>query len=143
MRQLPRWPPFNGWGLDFADIGLDADADGQSSAPVNVGGGVFGSWGPTAMKVPSLRNVALTAPYMHDGRFATLDDVLDHYSHGIQDVPTLDPRLRDWNQGIITGGPDLIEPLIFPGGTTSEDIPPVRLNFTPEERLASRPSCTA
>jgi cytochrome c peroxidase len=45
-------------------------------------------------KIPNLRNVALTAPYMHDGRFATLDDVLEHYSHGIQDDPNLDERLR-------------------------------------------------
>lgn len=130
-------PHFNGWGLDFADIGLDADAEAGAFTPIDAGGGFFGGgWGPTAMKVPSLRNVALTAPYMHDGRFATLDEVLDHYSHGIQDVPTLDPRLRDWNQGGITGGPDLIDPIIFPGGTTSEDIPPVRLNFTAQEQLA-------
>jgi cytochrome c peroxidase len=33
-------------------------------------------------KTPSLRNVALTAPYMHDGSLATLDDVLDHYAAG-------------------------------------------------------------
>jgi cytochrome c peroxidase len=32
------------------------------------------------MRVPTLRNVALTAPYMHDGRFATLAAVLEHYS---------------------------------------------------------------
>jgi len=31
------------------------------------------------MRIPTLRNVALTAPYMHDGRFPTLDAVLDHY----------------------------------------------------------------
>ena len=102
-------PHFNGWGLDFADIGLDADVEAGDFTPIDAGGGFFGGgWGPTAMKVPSLRNVALTAPYMHDGRFATLDEVIDHYSHGIQDVPTLDPRLRDWNHGVVTGGPDLI-----------------------------------
>ena len=130
-------PHFNGWGLDFADIGLDADTEGSASTPIDAGGGFFGGWGPTAMKVPSLRNVAFTAPYMHDGRFATLDEVLDHYSHGIQDVPTLDFRLRDWNSGsIVIGGPDLIEPIIFPGGGSSDETPPVRLNFTPEERLA-------
>ncbi|MEZ4587129.1 MAG: hypothetical protein R2909_12070 [Gemmatimonadales bacterium] len=33
-------------------------------------------------KAPSLRNVALTAPYMHDGSIATLDEVLDHYMAG-------------------------------------------------------------
>ncbi|RPG81404.1 MAG: hypothetical protein CBC74_003840 [Crocinitomicaceae bacterium TMED114] len=130
-------PHFNGWGLDFADIGLDADTEASTFTPIDAGGGFFGGgWGPTAMKVPSLRNVALTAPYMHDGRFATLDEVIDHYSHGIQDVPTLDPRLRDWNTGGVTGGPDLIDPIIFPGGTTFEDVPPVRLNFTAQERLA-------
>ncbi len=44
-------------------------------------------------RVPSLRNIALTAPYMHDGRFATLEQVLDHYQHGIAPAPNLDPAL--------------------------------------------------
>lgn len=38
-------------------------------------------------KIPSLRNVELTAPYMHDGRFATLEQVIDHYSTGIKNGP--------------------------------------------------------
>ncbi len=45
-------------------------------------------------KVPSLRNVEKTAPYMHDGRFYTLDAVLDHYSSGVQTSETLDPILN-------------------------------------------------
>lgn len=45
-------------------------------------------------KVPSLRNVGKTLPYMHDGRFGSLDDVLNHYATGIQDLPELDPALR-------------------------------------------------
>ncbi len=45
-------------------------------------------------KVPSLRNVDRTSPYMHDGRFWTLDDVLNHYAGNVQDVPELDPVLR-------------------------------------------------
>lgn len=44
-------------------------------------------------KVPSLRNVALTSPYMHDGRFETLQQVLDHYSGGIKNSSTLHPTL--------------------------------------------------
>jgi cytochrome c peroxidase len=44
-------------------------------------------------KVPSLRNVYLTANYMHDGRFNTLMQVLNHYSTGIQNSSTLDPLL--------------------------------------------------
>ena len=42
---------------------------------------------------PSLRNVALTAPYMHDGRFATLEEVIEHYSSGVHRSATLDPNL--------------------------------------------------
>lgn len=44
-------------------------------------------------KVPSLRNVNLTANYMHDGRFNTLLQVLNHYASGIQNSVTLDPLL--------------------------------------------------
>ena len=43
---------------------------------------------------PSLRNAELTAPYMHDGRFATLDEVISHYNHGVVDSATLDPNLK-------------------------------------------------
>ena len=42
---------------------------------------------------PSLRNIALTAPYMHDGRFKTLEEVVDHYSEGVRQSPNLDPNL--------------------------------------------------
>jgi cytochrome c peroxidase len=45
-------------------------------------------------KVPSLRNIELTAPYMHDGRFATLDQVIEHYSSGVQNNPNLSQQLR-------------------------------------------------
>jgi len=41
-------------------------------------------------KVPSLRNVAVTPPYMHDGRFQTLEEVIDHYNSGIQESSTTD-----------------------------------------------------
>lgn len=45
-------------------------------------------------RVPSLRNVALTGPYMHDGRFRNLRGVLEHYVSGVQQSATLDPALR-------------------------------------------------
>jgi cytochrome c peroxidase len=44
-------------------------------------------------KTPSLRNIALSAPYMHDGRFKTLEEVLDHYNEGIKKSRTLDPLI--------------------------------------------------
>ena len=43
---------------------------------------------------PSLRSVGLTGPYMHDGRFATLAEVVDFYVSGVRDGPALDARLR-------------------------------------------------
>lgn len=46
-------------------------------------------------KVPSLRNVEFTSPYMHDGRFLSLEAVLNFYSNGIEDNPRLDPLLRN------------------------------------------------
>ncbi len=63
-------------------------------------------------KTSSLRNIALTAPYMHDGRFATLEEVVEHYNSGIQNHPTLSAALKD------------------PNGN------PVRLNFTDAQKKA-------
>jgi cytochrome c peroxidase len=48
-------------------------------------------------KTTSLRNIELTAPYMHDGRFGTLEEVVEHYNSGIQNHPTLSPALTDDN----------------------------------------------
>lgn len=51
-------------------------------------------------KVPSLRNIELTSPYMHDGRLKTLEDVLNHYSSGMVDSETLDPIFTTANTTI-------------------------------------------
>jgi cytochrome c peroxidase len=51
---------------------------------------VYEKW---CFKVPSLRNVALTAPYMHDGRFKSLEEVVDHYDHGVHESETLDASI--------------------------------------------------
>lgn len=50
-------------------------------------------------KVPTLRNIELSAPYMHDGRFQTLDQVIEHYSSGIHQSPTIDPLIEFANEG--------------------------------------------
>ncbi|WP_118974935.1 cytochrome-c peroxidase [Taibaiella koreensis] len=53
------------------------------------------------VKVPSLRNIALTAPYMHDGRFQTLEEVLDFYSSGIhQKSPNIDEHVVPLGKGL-------------------------------------------
>jgi cytochrome c peroxidase len=49
--------------------------------------------------VPSLRNIALTAPYMHDGRFTNLDQVIEHYATGVKRSATLDPNIAKHPDG--------------------------------------------
>ena len=48
----------------------------------------------TVFKAPSLKNVALSGAFMHDGRFSTLEEVVEHYNSGVQDGPALDARLK-------------------------------------------------
>ncbi|UOR03799.1 cytochrome-c peroxidase [Hymenobacter aerilatus] len=72
----------NGLDLSFADNGR-GQATGQA-----FDNGKF--------RAPTLRNIALTAPYMHDGRFATLEEVVDHYSDHVQrQSPNIDPNMLD------------------------------------------------
>ncbi|MEL6610634.1 MAG: cytochrome c peroxidase [Bacteroidota bacterium] len=85
--------------VEALNNGLDAQVTDEGA-----GGGQF--------KSPSLRNIAVTAPYMHDGRFATLEEVVDHYDRGVQPHPNLSFPLRT------------------PNGQ------PLRLNLTAEERAA-------
>ena len=70
----------------FHDNGLEGQAPGRAKVT-----GLLGDQGK--FSTPSLRNVGLTAPYMHDGRFATLEEVVEHYSTGIHRRATLDPNL--------------------------------------------------
>jgi cytochrome c peroxidase len=71
--------------------GLDADHHGKDGG---VGDITLRGFEVGRFKSPSLRNVEYTAPYMHDGRLATLEDVIDHYSKGVKDHPNLERRLR-------------------------------------------------
>lgn len=68
--------------------GLDANLTDIGVAGVTGNNGDRGEF-----KVGSLRNIELTAPYMHDGRFATLGEVIDHYDRGVQPSEDLDNRL--------------------------------------------------
>ncbi len=78
----------------FANNGLDAKFGDEGRFAAT---GRAGDRGKFA--VPSLRNVALTAPYMHDGRFATLDEVIEHYVSGVQRSDTLDPNIAKHPDG--------------------------------------------
>ncbi len=71
----------NGLDMTFSDKGFGA----ITGLAVDMG----------TFKTPSLRNIALTAPYMHDGRFATLDDVINQYSDSVKFTsPTLHPIMK-------------------------------------------------
>ncbi|MDF3029145.1 MAG: Cytochrome-c peroxidase [Fluviicola sp.] len=78
---------FSNNGLDavFSDLGRG----GVTNNPMDNG----------KFKIPTLRNIALSAPYMHDGRFTSLDDVIEHYSTGIQQSSTIDPSMESASQG--------------------------------------------
>ena len=56
--------------------------------------------GSGRFKTPTLRNIEFSAPYMHDGRFSTLEEVVEHYSSGVLQSSTLDPLMKK----ISTGG---------------------------------------
>ncbi|MBX2897068.1 MAG: c-type cytochrome [Cyclobacteriaceae bacterium] len=80
---------------DFRNNGLDASFEKDTGRErITEFAGDRGKF-----KVPSLRNVALTKPYMHDGRFKTLEEVLNHYQSGVKDSETLDPIL--YSNGVL------------------------------------------
>lgn len=91
-------PKNNGLEIPSVDLGVG----GITNDPSQTGD----------FKIPSLKNVELTAPYMHDGRFATLEEVVEHYDSGIQPHPNLPGQLRN------------------------PDNTPVRLNLTVDEKTA-------
>jgi cytochrome c peroxidase len=90
------------WGNVATNIGLDMEYEDQGvgtliTESVDIDGTLITSthpFGSGSFKVPTLRNIQLTAPYMHDGRFSTLEEVVEHYNSGVQNHPNLDWRLK-------------------------------------------------
>jgi cytochrome c peroxidase len=82
----------NGYDVKYENIGLNVSYEDQGRFYVTNNTTDKGKF-----KVPSLRNVAVSAPYMHDGRFNTLMDVIEHYNSGIQNSPNLSPFLRNFS----------------------------------------------
>jgi cytochrome c peroxidase len=82
-----------GTRLGFSNNGLDAVDDPAKYKDRGLGD-ITGDAGDNGkFKIPSLRNVALTAPYMHDGRFKTLEEVMDFYSEGVQPGVNTDAKM--------------------------------------------------
>ena len=76
----------NGLDSDFSD---PEDRFSVTAAPRDRG----------VYKAPTLRNIAVSAPYMHDGRFRTLDEVIDYYSDSVKNSPTISPLMHHVMQG--------------------------------------------
>jgi cytochrome c peroxidase len=75
--------------------GLDA-----STTDAGIGGVTGASFEMSTFKAPSLKSVLLRAPYMHDGRFSTIEEVIEHYNSGVQNHPNLDQDLKDFDTGL-------------------------------------------
>ena len=81
-------------------------------------------------KVPSLRNLEVTFPYTHDGRFETLREVLDHYDGNVKQSPTLDPLLQPNGIDLTEDDKDKIIAFLFTL-TDHEMMSDVRFSFSP------------
>lgn len=90
-------------GEHFANIGLDATYRDNGIGALTGNSAKNGLF-----KIPSLRNVGLTAPYMHDGRFENLESVVNHYDNSVRNHANLFPNLRNFqwegNGGSTTSG---------------------------------------
>ncbi len=110
----------SGWTQEFANIGLDEEYtdQGMANSPNNKLSGNNTESLKGMFKVPNLRNVELTAPYMHDGRFTSLEEVINHYNSGIKNHPNLDWSLSELDQ------------------TTFERKGPIKMNLSEDKKQA-------
>ena len=104
----------------YMNNGLDTDDEMQDNGRSAATGDVADRG---KFKVTSLRNIAVTAPYMHDGRFQTLEEVIDHYNAGIQPSTTLDPALENTRAtGLLLTEEDKTDLVNFLKTLTDEDL---------------------
>lgn len=101
----------------FHNNGLDSVFTDLGRAEVN--GSPFSEG---QFKTPTLRNIALTAPYMHDGRFETLREVIEHYNEGGHPSPTIDPLMKFQGVGLGLSEQDIDDLVSFLETLTDEDF---------------------
>ncbi len=96
---------------EYMNNGLDATINFTDLGFYNVSNQVKDK---ATFRTPSLRNISLTAPYMHDGRFQTLEQVIDHYNDGIQNSSTLSSHLEQTlTQGLLLDSQDKLDLIAF------------------------------
>lgn len=81
--------------FEFRNNGLTAAATLADFPDLGRGGVTNFEWDNGKFIVPTLWNIELTAPYMHDGRFQTLEEVVEHYASGGHESPNKDPLMND------------------------------------------------
>lgn len=91
----------------FHNNGLDSEFTDQGLFDVTGNNNDIGKF-----KTPTLRNLEFTGPFMHDGRFETIEEVVEFYSHDVQWSPTVDPLMKKVQQGGIQLNDDEKESLI-------------------------------
>ncbi|MEN9609370.1 MAG: hypothetical protein RLZZ628_184 [Bacteroidota bacterium] len=125
---------FNGMeakaGKETFNIGLDENYADNGVGALNSNANFNG-----AFKVPTLRNIELTAPYMHDGRFQNLEQVVEHYNSQMRNHPKLFPRFRTFSR-LSQGG--TIEPTGYGsaggGSNSDQNVLPKGLNMSIQEK---------
>ena len=85
----------------FYNNGLDDEFTDPEDRAVVTGS----HWDRGAYKAPTLRNIAVSAPYMHDGRFTTLDEMINFYSEGVKDSENINPLMHH----VMDGGVQLTD----------------------------------
>lgn len=102
----------------FMNNGLDDDASFKDIGRERVTNNAYDR---AKFKVPTLRNIAVTPPYMHDGRFTRLEDVVQHYSSGVKQSTTVDVLLQfSLKPGLGLGASDVADLVAFLRTLTDE-----------------------
>jgi cytochrome c peroxidase len=111
---------FNFTNDKYMNNGLDAEADWTDLGLYDV---TEDANDKAKFKTPSLRNIELTPPYMHDGRFATLEEVIDHYNEGVVHSSTIDPLMQfNLNPGLLLTEQDKADLVAFLKTLTDQDF---------------------
>lgn len=106
----------NGIDNDFSNPGVDDSNFGRYRVSYNMAD-------MGAYKTPTLRNIMLTAPYMHDGRFKTIEEVLNHYTNSVKYTESLSPFLmQNGKMGITINNEEKQQIIAFLHTLTDEDF---------------------
>ena len=125
-----------GGGYGFTDESHNTGLN-EIDTDLGVGAITHNSFENGAFMVPALLNVEFTAPYMHDGRFKTLEEVVEHYNSGIKNNPNLDPILRGFDENMTDEQLLALFDTNYDGEIEFSELSqlqPVKLNLTTAEK---------